>query len=379
MSKMVENININLEKDNYISRGDIIINKKALKFKEAIYFKDIDYETYREDIIDYILNNFNDIEGYKYSDIISLYSNKDYMFILYKDNILEVYSNTNLSDIYNDLSKFKYKEEMSCRFTDVYIENGKITEKSKNKTIEDFGYFNKLYYPYLDIEKMIDTFMKAKSNILVLSGDVGLGKTKIMDYFVKKSIINSNKQVKVKYVKDEEVLSNSSFWSDNTYEEPDIILLDDLDYALNPRKENATSNDDIIHNKFINYLLSYTDGIFKNNTKIIITTNKTIKNIDKGILRKGRMFDILELRDLSKEEALSVFLGEGFDKETFNTILTNNTILNKNNRITPSSLAEIIEDLKTYKSLENIENNNYLLEDNISLYKSFYNKKKLGL
>jgi ATP-dependent 26S proteasome regulatory subunit len=56
----------------------------------------------------------------------------------------------------------------------------------------------------------------------------------------------------------------------------------------------------------MNQLLSFTNGVFANNTKIIITTNKKIEDIDQAILRPGRCFDILDIQCLTKEEATEI-------------------------------------------------------------------------
>lgn len=165
----------------------------------------------------------------------------------------------------------------------------------------------------IDIDKLIVSYQKSAENILILFGEPGTGKTTIIRQFIIQFAKASNFNPKIYYTKDSEVLKKDLFWNMMLSDEPDLLILDDLDDELQPRK---AGNDNAIVNK----LLSVSDGIFKINTKIIITTNKGHQNIDSAIIRPGRCFDILNIPVLSNEEARHVWveiLGnvlEDFDK-----------------------------------------------------------------
>jgi hypothetical protein len=60
---------------------------------------------------------------------------------------------------------------------------------------------------------------------------------------------------------------------------------------------------------FMNNVLSFTDGIFEKKTKIIITTNQPITQIDAAVIRPGRCFDFLTLNPLTYDEACDLWVG----------------------------------------------------------------------
>ena len=111
--------------------------------------------------------------------------------------------------------------------------------------------------------------------------------------------------------------------ADNTYLLDMLLLdLDDLDYMLTKRDSEVMTNDDAKKNAFLNQLLSFTDGVQKNKTKFIITTNQHFEDVDTALLRKGRLFDILEFRKLKNDEALTIWLSEDLKEEEFRKIFS---------------------------------------------------------
>ena len=55
--------------------------------------------------------------------------------------------------------------------------------------------------------------------------------------------------------------------------------------------------------------------MFENKTKIIITTNKNLDEIDSAIIRPGRCFDILKFKPLSYNQAKYIWEKEFLLKE----------------------------------------------------------------
>ena len=86
----------------------------------------------------------------------------------------------------------------------------------------------------------------------------------------------------------------------------DLVILDDFDFMLGSRDSEDTKQ-----NKFLSKFLTFTDGVRKNKIKFIVTTNQEYRDMDKAILRKGRLFDVLEMRELSLEEGLEIWKSEG--------------------------------------------------------------------
>ena len=130
----------------------------------------------------------------------------------------------------------------------------------------------------------------------------------------------------VQYIKSNDILTMDEFWRNLQKDLPDFVILDDLDYMLTKRDSEAMSHDDIKKNIFLNQLLSFTDGVQKNKTKFIITTNQSFDDVDSALLRKGRLFDILEFKELEKDEALNIWISEGLNKDEFVNLFTTDFI-----------------------------------------------------
>lgn len=155
-------------------------------------------------------------------------------------------------------------------------------------------------YPRIDVEEMMHLYSESNESNLILTGEPGTGKTCFTKMMMAAYALDKENDITVVYVKDRELLRKDSFWANIGQSRPDIIVLDDLDDELLPRSE--------ARNDIVNNLLSYSDGIFDVETKIIITTNLTDNSIDKALVRPGRCFDILKLPHLSAAEAKSIWV-----------------------------------------------------------------------
>jgi len=150
-------------------------------------------------------------------------------------------------------------------------------------------------YPDIDIEKLAKAFKQSLDSILILRGQPGVGKTTFLKY-----LLAVGDYTNAGYTKDMEIMLKSKFWTDMTVDPPEILVLDDLDFALGARAEKSD-------NTFLSNLLSYSDGIFgiEHRSKIVITTNQPVENIDPALVRPGRCFDFVELTPLSIGDALT--------------------------------------------------------------------------
>lgn len=259
--------------------------------------------------------------------------------------------------------------ELSLLNTRFYIEGNYGLRNSDSYMEYDSLISNDKYYPYLDLEEMFKQFSSLNDNILILVGEPGTGKSKLCSSYLKYMLRNPeyfdyNKDdecICISFVKSIDVLAKENFWITLKDYDTQLVVLDDLDFFLIEREAEIKNIDDNLKNKFLTNFLSYTDGVDKNKTKFIITTNQSYDDMDKAILRKGRLFDILELRPLHNDEALNIWLDEGLDKKLFKF----------KGDVLASDLGAEIEKVKKNTSFKE-----YCLESSIS--KLNKKSKKLG-
>lgn len=232
------------------------------------------------------------------------------------------------------------------------------------------------YYPYIDTDELYKQFFESNENILLLSGESGLGKSKFATLGLKylkehpqyatdmNSLVYDN-YIDIVYTKSIKLLSNEYFWTDLSSNP--LVIIDDLDFMLTRRSAEELSESDVIKNSFLNNFLTYTDGVVKNKTKFIITTNQKIDDIDQALMRKGRLFDIIELRRLKNDEARLIWKNTGLDEKIFDKKFKDNVLA--------SDLGSLIQ---RYTNLSVDGNKSYLKDQSISKIVKF-KEKKLGL
>lgn len=230
--------------------------------------------------------------------------------------------------------------------------NKSIIDNISEKNVNDFKQIYENLYPEVNIELLIQEYIKSDENILVLMGEPWTWKTTFLKYLMK-YICENELTSDIAYIKDEHVLQDEEFWARMTDYKDGFIILDDMDNWLTPRtkKDKESMN-------FVNKLLSYSDWLFEVKTKIIITTNMMVDEIDSAITRPWRCFDILKFRPLSIENAKSIWEKElhmkDFDK-VFKTKLPTW-------KISQAELMTKFKDIK-YKNITR----KYLKDNSISL------------
>lgn len=378
---------INIENNDSRDISECIVQRELSKYSacsSGLSIKDVNYqnvldrflEMYKIDVEFYEMTKTNKIfywnERNGLFTIIGSYV-KDYIII---DTFAETTSVNHF--IFGILKEFiDISEEADIIINTVTIGSQGLNQNYKTFDRKQLGDISYKYYPYIDVEEMFLQFTKYNENILCLLGKSGLGKTALIScymrfmtenpsLFLDKELDEDN--FNVMYIKSEEVLSSDSFWSTLECNYYDLIVLDDLDYFLGTRNVVET-NEDLQKIKFISNLLSYTDGIQESKTKIIITTNREVKDIDDAILRKGRMFDIIELRKLHNDEALDIWLSYNLKKELFHEFF------GSSDEILAADLGSEINKLKTDNQKTRPS---YILEDNISIMKNYNKNKSVG-
>lgn len=179
-----------------------------------------------------------------------------------------------------------------------YVIKDELKETTVAVSKDDMGETFPELYPDIDIDELIRAYGEAKDKILMLYGEPGVGKTTFI-----KTLLQQSEATRVAYTKDLRAIQMDAFWLQLQAGWYDYVILDDLDIDLCPRDQSTS-----ISNQFVSKLLSFSDGVLVNTTKIIITTNQMIRNIDPAIIRPGRCFDFLELCALSPDEAMEFWV-----------------------------------------------------------------------
>lgn len=297
---------------------------------------------------------------------------------------LTIYADTakRAEEIFNMLKPYQtHDTESNIRFESFYIsDRGSVETTVQYKNYSDFADISKLYYPYLNSDELFRQYLLSSESLLLLSAETGLGKTKIIDLFFKYYLENidgldakededGRKFISVVYVKNTEILAKDIFWTRLAKQDYDLVILDDTDFMLISREHSDKSYSDDIRSKFISQFLSFTDGLSKNDTKFIITTNQNTEDIDTAILRKGRCFDILRFRELTKEEAIDIWEDNSLDADDFNDYF------GSKHSIKACDLGSKVELHRNMKSKNVSGLTDYIKEVGISVYNKSQDKK----
>lgn len=357
---------------------------------DDIRFKTQEFKSF----IDELSLHVGELTKYDYS------RGKNSVNVRYKNAQVRIYVRGNSIDLYMSVystsehvsetiwktySKYTVQENDIDVFVTSYFMNGnQLDNNYKQMKVDDLRYLSKDYYPYIDTDMMFDQFFTGSENIFLIVGEPGLGKSKMSTLAIRHAYNNPDKLpydkmtdnpgleeqfINIVYVKSVDVLVNDQFWRKLEAEQADIVVIDDLDYMLTRRDGEVQSADDVRKNTFLNQFLSFTDGVEKSRTKFIITTNQAFDEIDSALLRKGRLFDIIELRRLHRDEALVIWEQNGLSEEEFSKVFTTSEIL-------PANLGSEISKRLNKRIKKGTAS--YLREDGISKIQRAQRAKRVG-
>lgn len=282
--------------------------------------------------------------------------------------------------LYNDSRKFiDENSQVVIQMHNFYLED-KLSTDTTYLSKEDIKEIRQEYYPdFISTDLFFEQYTNAKENIVVLSGESGVGKSKFSTLLLRYMLDNAEEFdldedyegeiIKVAYVKNERILSLDSFWINLRNMNYQLVILDDLDYFLSPRQQSVSSELEVMKNQFISQFLSFTDGLVPNKTKFLISTNRDIDSIDEALLRDGRMFGVFSFSKLKKDEALAIWKKEKLKVKDFEIEFGNFK------EILQATLGSTIHE---YKQNNNKKAKPFLKEDSKADISSKFKSKKVG-
>lgn len=149
------------------------------------------------------------------------------------------------------------------------------------------------FYPGIGngIKDLTERFSNSRSNVLILIGPPGTGKSTLL-----RSLMFHMKRKHNSAVNNEVLLNNplTMQWM-QTHEDDSLLIIEDADNLCRKRSDG---------NHQMSALLNHADGIVQSDCKIIISTNlPTLRDIDDALIRPGRAFGVLTFSELTVEQA----------------------------------------------------------------------------
>ena len=161
------------------------------------------------------------------------------------------------------------------------------------------------HYPYLDKdpEQFANDFMKSRSNVVLLVGPPGTGKSTYLRA-VSNAFYNVERDI---YIMNSDQVLNSANLDEfiKATAKGSIFIIEDADRLVGKRSDG---------NAQMSMLLNQIDGIVVSDKKFIISTNlASINKVDEALIRPGRCYSVLNFRKLKHTEANLIY------KQHYNT------------------------------------------------------------
>ncbi len=260
-------------------------------------------------------------QSYVYEKKKNFYS--DHYFILNNGIVINLYSknayilfNPNLEieaqELQNRLIRFKIRPKKTTKISMIISSNNKLItrdiEIKKPRLNIDLHYnddFKKIH------QIIVKNLKKPKTKGLYLfHGLPGTGKSTYIKYLIHQQ----TKQVIFLSPKIAGNLDDLSFTEFLLNNQNSILVIEDAEELILSRNGN--------HNTKLSFLLNLTDGLLGESLgiQIIATFNTDLKNIDKALLRRGRLTTIYDFKPLAIEKSNVLLKKLGHDIEVNNPL-----------------------------------------------------------
>jgi len=156
-------------------------------------------------------------------------------------------------------------------------------------------------YPFLtlndepcEVDDFARAYLESPSSVLLLMGEQGTGKTRLIRHVVKMKGLEAGKKPRVVYTTDLNAISSETMYIEFRCSDHDFMVLEDIDNQLVSRSEG---------NNIMHKFLAASDGFIAANKKIILSTNLHIDEVDQALIRVGRCFASVATRKLTGMES----------------------------------------------------------------------------
>ena len=197
-------------------------------------------------------------------------------------------------------------EKDPIEITKISISAGDVTTSEGRIDPNKLG--RNSFYPFLGegvegedvtMESYIHDYLTDSAPVLILIGAPGTGKSTFT-----RTLAHISK-LKTVICTDEGAVESGAVLSYVSKNSAGLLILEDVDNLLKSREAG---------NSFMSALLNESEGVCENEIKIVITTNLTnIDKVDSALIRQGRTFDIVDFRNLTRDEAKVVADEENLD------------------------------------------------------------------
>lgn len=224
--------------------------------------------------------------------------------------------NEKIKNIIKELKGYIQTQDIKNRFYTIGADNGNfILNSEKVNTIDinlELNYGSKFLPVY---EEICDALKTQYKGLILFFGDSGTGKTYFLRHLI--SLLCNDKTIIYVPAYMIEQIANPEFISFIQRFKEAILILEDAEHALQARSEEYGA-------QIVSNLLNITDGLLNDATKIqvIATFNMDKKNIDKALLRPGRLLKEWKFDKLSIDESKAVakYLNKNIDITTSMTL-----------------------------------------------------------
>jgi len=213
-----------------------------------------------------------DIYGHDMTEVLSV-ANEFYKSI---ETYIFDENHINLKWLYMDENKQSRDHDVQVKYDDVVLAEA---------------------YPFIEnFSNYIDNYLNSEETILVLQGEPGTGKTRLIRQLLTAMSKFHNGNKYFGFTTSPELIDKETFYMQFLLSDGyGGMVLEDSDTSITSRKK-------ISENTTISKMLFASDGFIPHNKKIILSTNLDVTDIDDAITRSGRCYDFVKTRKLSPTE-----------------------------------------------------------------------------